>query len=45
MVVRRRKSLMVPDEDPIPSAFRIIHTGRELRSIILIKRSILGVQP
>ena len=45
MVVRRRKALMVPDNDPILPAFRIIRAGRKLRPVILIERSILCVQP
>jgi hypothetical protein len=45
MMIQIGKGLMVSDDDPVPPAFRITGTGRELWPVILIERAIFHVQP
>jgi hypothetical protein len=34
---------MIPDDDPVPPAFRVVGAGRELRPVIFIERAIFHV--
>jgi hypothetical protein len=44
-VIGSGEGMMVSHDDPIPSSFVIAWAGRKVRTVIVIERTILHVQP